>query len=136
RAYLRGVLCADRLATRADGHTPIATPFDGRDEQLLLGAAREIVRAVRAERVFLAVERGKHEHEALYRASEQLGRALTPEQVFETAFAAARELCSYDFAAIPRLDEGEGGRPRHSVVAAVGEGREDVSGLSFSDNAG
>jgi len=131
--HLRGLLCVDRLVTRVEDGAATATPFDQRDEQLLQGAAREILRAVRAERIFVAVERGKYETEAFFRASERLNSALTPEQVFDTAFAAARELCDFDFAAITRFDAAA---HSHAVVAAIGEDADQVSGLRFVDNAG
>jgi diguanylate cyclase (GGDEF)-like protein len=131
-AHLRGVLCADRKVTSPSG----ARPFEPRDEVLLAGAARQILRAIQSERVFAAVERGKYEHERFYRASELLNRALTPDQVFATAFQAAREICDFDFAAITLYDRGS---KRHTIAAVTGESGPDVSGLegqSYSDNAG
>jgi diguanylate cyclase (GGDEF)-like protein len=127
--HLRGVLCADRISAKG---VP-ALPFDKRDEVVLVGAARQILRAIQSERVFTAVERSKYEHERFYRASDLLNRALTPDQVYATAFQSAREIAPWDFAAIALFD-----RPtrKHRVAAAMGEGAEEVAELGFSDNAG
>ena len=135
--HLRGVLCADRLASSGGEDTPdsrrAARPFDARDEQLLLGAARQILRAVGSERVFTAVERGKYEHERFYRASELLNRALTPAEVFATAFQAAREICDFDFAAIALYDRLA---LRHTIAAATGDNATGLEGVTWADNAG
>ncbi len=131
--HLRGVLCADRLQRAADGEAPTAAGFTERDQKLLAGAALQILRAVRSERVFCAVERGKYEHERFYRASEQLNRALTPDEVFATAFRAAREMSDFDFAAIALYDAQA---RRHTIAAATGDGAEGLAGQTFGDNAG
>ncbi len=127
--HLRGLLCADRRAS----DTVAARPFEARDELLLVGATRQIVRQVQSERVFAAVERSKYEHERFYRASELLNRALTPDQVFATAFEAARAFVDFDFAAITLYDRAS---RRHTVAAATGDGAAEVMGLCYSDNAG
>ena len=44
-----------------------------------------------------------------------LNRALTPEEVHRTAFAAVSEICAFDFAALTHYDEPA---RRHTVVAA------------------
>jgi diguanylate cyclase (GGDEF)-like protein len=123
--HLRGLLCADRKLP--------ARPFDTRDEHLLLGAARQILRAIQSERVFAAVERGKYEHERFYRASELLNRALTPDQVFATAFDAARSIVDFDFAAITLYDRET---RRHTIAATTGDCADDLEGTSYGDNAG
>lgn len=129
--HLRGVLCADRRG----GQT-----FAEKDEALLLGAAREILRAIQNERVFSAVERSKYEHERFYHASAMLGLALTPEQVMDTAFEAAAEIVEFDLASIALFDKEH---KRHRVCRVrVAEGAGDLvdakalDGLEFSDNAG
>ena len=129
--HVRGVLCADRAA---------ATPFGPEDEALLAGAAEQILRALRSERVFVAVERSKYEHERFYRASAMLGRALTPEQVMETAFDAASEIVDFELASIALFDRE---RKRHRVlgVRLKPEAKEmiderQLEGLEFGDNAG
>jgi diguanylate cyclase (GGDEF)-like protein len=127
---LLAVLCADRLRG--------APPFGAAEEESLRAAAEQIRRSLQAERVFAVVERSRHEHERLYRASEILNRALTPEQVHKTAFEAVREICDFDFAAITTYDRQA---RRHAVVAvegedALGPAGSPLLGLSFPDNAG
>ncbi len=129
--HLRGVLCADRRNRQ---------PFTERDEQLLHGAAQQILRALQSERVFTAVERSKYEHERFYHASAMLGRALTLEQVMDTAFEAAREIVDFDMASIALFDRE---RKKHRVSRVrIAPGAEDLvdvgalDGLEFSDNAG
>jgi diguanylate cyclase (GGDEF)-like protein len=128
--HLRGVLCADRRA---------AGPFAARDEKLLQGAAAQILRAIQSERVFAAVERSKYEHERFYHASALLGRALTLEQVMDTAIDAAREICAFEMASITLFDKE---RKRHRVCrVTVAPGAEDIvdgkslDGLEFGDGS-
>ena len=127
--HLRGVLAADRDA-----------PFSEADRDLMSDACGQVLRVVQAEQVFRAVERSKYEHERFYQATALLGRALTPEQVMETAFDACAAIAPFDAAAIALYDRE---RARHRVaavrVAEGGEGiidPEQVSGLEFKDNAG
>jgi two-component system, cell cycle response regulator len=127
--HLRGVVCADRGA-----------PFDERDRDLLADAGLQLLRAVQAEQVFRAVERAKYEHERFYQATARLARALSPEQVMETAFDAAAAIAEFDAAVIALYDREHG---RHRVaairVAPGGEGVIDpavLTGLEFKDNAG
>ena len=75
--HLRGILAADRDA-----------PFTESDRDQLTDASAQVLRVVQSEQVFRAVERAKYEHERFYQATAMLGRALTPEQVMETAFDA------------------------------------------------
>jgi len=116
--HLRGVLCADRRAAGA---------FSTRDERLLLGAADQILRAIQSERVFAAVERSKYEHERFYHASAKLGRALTLEQVMDTAIDAAREICPFEMASISLFDK-EKRRHRVCRVSIVPGAEEIVDG--------
>ncbi|HJZ83983.1 MAG TPA: diguanylate cyclase [Polyangia bacterium] len=122
--HLRGVLAADRRSSR---------PFDDRDEALLQGAARQILRAIQSERVFAAVERSKYEKERFYRASEMLNQALTLEQVFDVTVRAAREIVDFDFAAIALRAKDT---RKHTICRVEGDGKRELEGLSFSDNAG
>jgi diguanylate cyclase (GGDEF)-like protein len=126
--HLRGVLCADRRG---------AQPFGPRDEQLLGAAAEQVLRGIQSERVFAAVERSKYEHERFYHASAMLGRALTLEQVMDTAIDAAREICAFEMASITLFDKE---RKRHRVCrVAVAEGAEEIvdakslDGLEFGE---
>ncbi len=120
---LRGALCVDRLGDRS---------FSAREESVLQHAVIEALRAIRNERVFVQLERTKREQTMLFRASRELGAALTEDQVIEAGLSAAAGLARYDFAAITAYDEA---KHTHRVVVAVGEGAEIVRGLSFKDNA-
>jgi diguanylate cyclase (GGDEF)-like protein len=128
-AHLRGILAADRDA-----------PFTEADRDLLADAGGQVLRAVQAEQVFRAVERAKYEHERFYQATAMLGRALTPEQVMDTAFDACSAIAQFDVAAIALYDKD---RAKHKVaavrVAPGGEGLVDpaqLRDLEFKDNAG
>jgi two-component system, cell cycle response regulator len=127
--HLRGILAADREA-----------PFSEADRDLLADASAQMLRVVQAEQVFRAVERAKYEHERFYQATAMLGRALTVEQVIETAFDAAAAIVEYDVAAIALYDKA---KSRHKIAAvrvrAGGEGLidpEQLTNLEFKDNAG
>jgi len=95
---------------------------------LLAGAATQILRAIQSERVFAAVEKGKYEHERFYRASELLRTCLTPDQVYDTTFKAAREIVEFDLAAVTLYDKD---KRRHTIAARLGrpEGRPRGQGL-------
>ena len=120
---LRGALCADRLGER---------PFSAREEEVLQHAVVEALRAIRNERLFVQLERTKREQTMLFRASRELGAALTEDQVIEAGLSAAAGLARYDFGAITSYDETKG---LHRVLVGVGEGSEMTRGLSFKDNA-
>jgi diguanylate cyclase (GGDEF)-like protein len=127
--HLRGVLCADR-AVGPDGQN---RPFGPQDEALLVGATEQLLRAIRSERVFAAVERGKYEHERFFAALSQLNRALTADQVCETTFQAVREFADFDLGAISLFDKAT---RRHTVVATAGNVPKGLQGAEFGDNAG
>jgi diguanylate cyclase (GGDEF)-like protein len=127
--HLRGILAADR-----------DTMFTEADRDLLIDAGSQVLRVVQAEQGFRAVERAKYEHERFYQATAMLGRALTPEQVMETAFDACAAIVDYDAAAVTLYDREQG---RHRVAAVrVKPGAapildaEAASGLEWKDNAG
>jgi diguanylate cyclase (GGDEF)-like protein len=126
--HLRGVLAADRDAM-----------FSEADRDLLIDAGAQVLRVVQAEQVFRAVERSKYEHERFYQATAMLGRALTPEQVMNTAFDACAAIVEYDAAAIALYDKD---RAKHRIAAVrIGDGGkgiidESVIGIEFKDNAG
>ena len=117
----RGVLLADRKGDR---------PFTPADADTLSRAARQAVRVIQSERVFHAVERSKHEHERFYRASAELNRALTLEQVYDAAIAGARGVCDFDFAAIATYDPR---RRSHTIHRAVGEWSEGLENTVHRD---
>jgi diguanylate cyclase (GGDEF)-like protein len=121
--HLRGVLCADRFHR----------PFTEKDEELLRGAAQQMLRSIQSERVFAAVERAKYEHERFFGALARLNRALGVNAVSHTTFEAAREICEFDFAAITLFDPAT---KRHTVIAQNGDAPRGLDGLSFADNAG
>ena len=127
--HLRGILAADRDA-----------PFTEADRDLLADASAQVLRVVQSEQVFRAVERAKYEHERFYQATAMLGRALTVEQVIETAFDAAAAIVDYDAAVIALYDKP---KARHKIAAVRvrpgGEGIVDpaqLTDLEFRDNAG
>jgi diguanylate cyclase (GGDEF)-like protein len=127
--HLRGILAADRDAA-----------FVEADRDLLADATAQVLRVVQAEQVFRAVERAKYEHERFYQATAMLGRALTVEQVIETAFDAAAAIVEYDVAAIALYDKA---KARHKIAAVrVREGGAGIvdpaqlADLEFKDNAG
>ena len=124
-SHLRGVLCADRREDR---------PFSSGEEQVLAEASRHILRSIQNERVFAAVERSKYEHERFYRASTMLNRALTLAEVYDMAFAAAREITEFDFGALTLFDPV---RRKHTIVKVLGEAdHQRFEGEVFGDNAG
>ncbi len=121
--HLRGVLAADRRADK---------PFSIQDEALLTEAAEQILRAIKSERVFAAVERSKYEHERFFAALSQLNRALTPDDVCQRTFEASREICPFDLAVITTYDPVT---RQHHVVATSGEAPRGLeTGFSIGDS--
>jgi two-component system cell cycle response regulator len=127
--HLRGVLCADR-----------GRPFEEGSRDLLAMAASQVLRTVQGEQVFRAVERAKYEYERFYQAASLLGRALTPEQVMETAFDACAAIADYDVGVVSLYDRD---KKKHRVDAVrIGErgaelaDKDALLGLEFKDNAG
>lgn len=123
---LRGILALDRTS---------AEPFTPREEELATQAARFCVRAIQNERVFVQLERAKIEQGKLYRAAQALGAALSEKDVLDAGVRAAREIASFDLAAVTLFDETT---RTHQVVAATsGEGEvDDLVGAKFQHNAG
>ncbi len=117
----RGILVGDRVDTRK---------FEQADVALFDSAAAQVVRAVQSERVFQALERSKHEHERFYRASAELNRALTLDEVYDAAIAGARGVCEFDFAAIATYEVRRGS---HTIRRVVGEGSDKLLGTSHKD---
>jgi diguanylate cyclase (GGDEF)-like protein len=118
-----GALCADRS---------VDAPFGEREEEILGGAVRHVLRALENERVFVQLERTKSEQTVLHQASNALGAALTEDSVIDAGLKAAAQIAAYDFAAVTLYDAEH---KRHVVKRAVGEGAETVKDLSFRDNA-
>ncbi len=117
---VRGVLVADRGA---------GGPFAQGEVDLVESAAAQIVRVVQSERVFQAVERAKNEHESFYRASAELNRALTLDEVYQAAIAGARSVCDFDLAVIATFDAPTG----HSICRVEGELAETLNGKQYRD---
>jgi diguanylate cyclase (GGDEF)-like protein len=117
----RGLLVGDRAEVRR---------FSEGETALMTSAAEQVVRIVQSERVFQAVERSKHEHERFYRASAELNRALTLEEVYDAAIAGARGVCDFDFAAVATYDARRGS---HTLRRVVGEGADKLDGTTHRD---
>lgn len=123
---LRGVLVVDRKEN---------TPFTPHEEEVAAQAARFCLRAIQNERVFLQLERAKVEQGKLYRAAQSLGAALSEKDVVEAGVKAAREIASFDVAAVTVFDDVA---RSHEVVAAKSSRGEidDLVGIRFAHNAG
>jgi two-component system, cell cycle response regulator len=122
--HLRGALCADRRQDQ---------PFSEGEEQVMVEATRQVLRAIQNERVFGAVEKSKYELERFYRASALLNHALTLAQVYDTALAAAREIVEFEFGAITLFDRA---RRRHIICRATDDREGGLEGQDFGENAG
>ncbi len=123
---LRGILAIDRLQNVA---------FTPHEEEVATQAARFCLRAIQNERVFLQLERAKVEQGKLYRAAQSLGAALSEKDVVEAGVKAAREVASFELAAVTVFDPES---RSHEIVAARSARGEidDLVGVRFSHNAG
>ena len=123
---VRGVLALDRIENRA---------FTTAEHELVAQAARYCLRAIQNERVFVQLERAKVEQGKLYRAAQALGAALSEKDVVEAGVRAAREIASFELAAVTIWDEAG---KMHEVCAARSEGGEieDLVGQRFKQNTG
>jgi diguanylate cyclase (GGDEF)-like protein len=123
---VRGVLALDRVENRA---------FTPHEHELVAQAARYCLRAIQNERVFVQLERAKVEQGKLYRAAQALGAALSEKDVVEAGVRAAREIASFELAAVTIWDEAG---KMHEVCAARSEGGEieDLVGQRFKQNTG
>ncbi len=123
---LRGVLAIDRLDD---------APFSPHEEEIAAQAARFCLRAIQNERVFLQLERAKVEQGKLYRATQALGAALSEKDVVAAGVQAAREVASFDEAAVTVFDAET---RSHEVVAAQSTNAEidDLVGMRFAHNTG
>ncbi|WP_394848170.1 sensor domain-containing diguanylate cyclase [Pendulispora brunnea] len=123
---LRGVLIIDRRENRA---------FTAHEEDLAAQAARYCLRAIQNERVFVQLERAKVEQGKLYRAAQALGAATSEQDVLEAGVRAAREIASFDLAAVTIYDEAT---RIHEVCAAKSANGQidDLVGMRFSHNTG
>ncbi len=123
---LRGLLVIDRRENQV---------FSAHEEDLAGKAARYCLRAIQNERVFVQLERAKVEQGKLYRAAQALQAALSEKDVLEAGVKAAREIASFDLAAVTVYDDAT---RMHEVCAAVAEGGEidGLVGARFQSNAG
>ena len=123
---VRGVLALDRVENRA---------FSPHEHELVAQAARYCLRAIQNERVFVQLERAKVEQGKLYRAAQALGAALSEKDVVEAGVRAAREIASFELAAVTIWDEST---KMHEVCAARSEGGEieALVGQRFKQNTG
>jgi len=123
---VRGVLALDRVENRA---------FTPHEHELIAQAARYCLRAIQNERVFVQLERAKVEQGKLYRAAQALGAALSEKDVVHAGVRAAREIASFELAAVTIWDETT---KMHEVCAARSEGGEieDLVGQRFKQNTG
>jgi two-component system cell cycle response regulator len=123
---LRGVLAVDRVADM---------PITPHEEEVAVQAARFCLRTIQNERVFLQLERAKVEEGKLYRAARALGAALSEREVLDAGVKSAREIASFDLAAVTVFDEATG---VHEVVAAQSTAGDidQFVGTRFSHNTG
>jgi len=123
---LRGLLVIDRKDNR---------PFSPHEQELAAQAARYCLRAIQNERVFLQLERAKVEQGKLYRAAQALGAALSEKDVVQAGVRAAREIASFDLAAVTVWDET---CKMHEIVAAECDDAsiEPFVGTKFAHNTG
>ena len=123
---VRGVLALDRVENRA---------FTPHEHELIAQAARYCLRAIQNERVFVQLERAKVEQGKLYRAAQALGAAMSEKDVVHAGVRAAREIASFELAAVTIWDETT---KMHEVCAARSEGGEieDLVGQRFKQNTG
>jgi diguanylate cyclase (GGDEF)-like protein len=123
---LRGLLVIDRIENLA---------FTAEEEELAQQAARHCLRAIHNERIFVQLERAKVEQGKLYRAAQALGSALSEKDVLEAGVRAAREIASFDLAAVTVYQEAS---QAHEVCAAQSDGGEidDLVGARFANNGG
>ncbi|HEY8076088.1 MAG TPA: sensor domain-containing diguanylate cyclase [Labilithrix sp.] len=123
---VRGVLALDRIENK---------PFSPHEHEIAAQAARYCLRAIQNERVFVQLERAKVEQGKLYRAAQALGAALSEKDVVEAGVRSAREIASFELAAVTIWDEKA---KMHEVVAAKSESGEieDLVGQRFKPNNG
>ncbi len=123
---LRGILAIDRTED---------APFSAEEEELALQAAHYCLRAIHNERVFVQLERAKVEQGKLYRAAQALGSATSEKDVLEAGVRAAREIASFDLAAVTIYDPEAKTHEVCAARSALGE-IDELVGVRFAENAG
>jgi two-component system cell cycle response regulator len=125
---LRGLLLADRRA---------AEPFTEEDEQFLVAAGREVVRAIEIEGLMKRIRTERDENETLFRSIEELNRVSKPAEVFASALEAVRRAVpTLDFQALTTCEETPDGGFRHRVERVAGVAAKSLEGREFGDNPG
>ena len=94
--HLRGVLAVDRSS---------GEPFTAADEALLCGLAREVVRAVEAERLFAIMDRDRRGQEAMLKLIEALNQALSLEAVLDALASGLRAVARCPIAAVVLVED-------------------------------
>ncbi len=117
-----GALCADRKN---------GVEFTEGESAALCTAAKNVVRALENERVFVQLERSRREQDVLFRSSEALVSAMTEEAVIQAALSAAREIADFDLCAVTLFNPQSN---KHSVVHVEGEGAARFEDLIFRTN--
>lgn len=120
----RGILLVDREEEK---------PFSERDLGTLVRSGDFILRSVQNERVYALLDRTSREQSKLYRAVESLSSAVTEAQVIEVGVESAREVASFDFAAVTLFHRKNG---IHEICAVSGQGADNLVGRTFRHNAG
>ncbi|MFI5300084.1 MAG: diguanylate cyclase, partial [Polyangiales bacterium] len=119
------------------GDALVDRPFTAHDEEMVVSAARYVLRAIENERVFGRLERAKSEQDQLYAAAQRLSGALTESEVISAGVESARAMAEFDLAAITMVHEAENGARTHEVRAVAGAADfEALVGLRFGDNGG
>lgn len=122
--HARGVLLVDRKEER---------PFSPEEISLLESGSAFLLRSMENERVFASLSRANQEQAKLYRAAEALSSATTEAEVIEAAVESAREVASFDFAAVTLFHKKTGS---HEICAVSGDGAGALLDRSFRHNAG
>ncbi len=122
--HARGLLVVDRQSEEE---------LSAHEQELLQAATHYCLRAVENERVFVQLERAKHEQDKLYRAANALSAATTEAQVVDAGVTSAREFAAFDFAVVTLFD-GNGGE--HEICAVSGNGTSELLGKRFRHNNG
>lgn len=120
----RGVLVVDREVEAA---------FSEREKKVLEASGAYLLRAMENERRFGALSRASHEQSKLYRAAQALAAATTEASVIEAAVESAREVASFDFAAVTLFHKKTA---THEICAVSGDGADGLVERTFRHNAG
>jgi two-component system, cell cycle response regulator len=109
--------------------------FTNEELELAHKASLHCLRAIDNQRAFLQLDRAKVEQGKLYRATQALAAGLSEKDVLEAGVRAAREIASFNLAAVTVYDPT---KKLHQVVAALGDDPEFESlvGSTFQPNTG